>query len=446
MLASFIERIGLRLSTIHVDHKRILRSALLVSIFVMIGKLAGAFKEIAIAYRYGISPTVDAYQLTLTMVTWIPGTVATVLGVVLVPALVKLQRLPIVERTVFLGELQGISVVGGTAIATLLYTTWGPALRMLDPHLSPVTLELSLSMARGMSFIAIFTLFICISAARLQACEKHVNTLLECVPAAVLLLWILAASAGNSIPLTWGTTIGFALQAALLSFFAKRADGIRAGLRFSLRSPQWPSMYRAVGVFVVGQLVMSFVTPLDQYFVSGLGSGAIATLGYANRLLGLVLGIGALAISRAILPVLSGILNGAHPERARSMAFKWSMAMFIGGCAVMLVGWCCANLGVKLMFERGAFTAEDTISVSHLLRWGLVQLPPYFSVLVLVQLFAGEGRFREMAAIAVGNFFVKAVSDYFLIGMMGLSGVLLATALMHAASLVGYVMLARRRS
>ena len=59
-------------------------------------------------------------------------------------------------------------------------------------------------------------------------------------------------------------------------------------------------------------------------------------------------------------------------------------------------------------FQRGAFTAENTEAVAHVLRWGLLQLPFYFGVLILVQLLASQNRYRIMAAIAVGNFALKA--------------------------------------
>lgn len=51
-----------------------------MSLFVLLGKLAGAVKEMAVAYRYGVSGVVDAYQLAFTVVTWIPGTLVSVIA------------------------------------------------------------------------------------------------------------------------------------------------------------------------------------------------------------------------------------------------------------------------------------------------------------------------------------------------------------------------------
>src|SRR3546814_9659439 len=44
-----------RLSNLHSDHRRIAQGALRVAFFLLLGKAAGAFKEMAVAYRYGVS-------------------------------------------------------------------------------------------------------------------------------------------------------------------------------------------------------------------------------------------------------------------------------------------------------------------------------------------------------------------------------------------------------
>ena len=54
----------------------------------------------AVAYRYGVSDAVDAYQFTMTMATWLPVTIVGVLSVVLIPVLVRLRRAERAERMI----------------------------------------------------------------------------------------------------------------------------------------------------------------------------------------------------------------------------------------------------------------------------------------------------------------------------------------------------------
>jgi peptidoglycan biosynthesis protein MviN/MurJ (putative lipid II flippase) len=150
-------------------------------------------------------------------------------------------------------------------------------------------------------------------------------------------------------------------------------------------------------------------------------------------------------VGRAALPVLADIQSRGDRARARATALKWSVMMLGGGALVTLIGWVAAPWGVGLLFERGAFTAEDTIRVAQVLRWGLLQMPFYFGVLILVQLLASQNRYRIMAAIAVANFAVKAILNPILAPAMGPSGIMLATSIMYASSYACYVMVALRR-
>ncbi len=102
----------------------------------------------------------------------------------------------------------------------------------------------------------------------------------------------------------------------MLRVLARKADGIRAFPRFSLKSDQWPTMFRAMGILLVGA-VINISGPLDQYFLAHSGDGAIATLGYATRLLSLLISMGALAISRATLPIISEVLVRGDHVRAQ---------------------------------------------------------------------------------------------------------------------------------
>ena len=117
--------------------------------------------------------------------------------------------------------------------------------------------------------------------------------------------------------------------------------------------------------------------------------------------------------------MLADVQARGDTARARAMALKWSMLMVLAGAAAVAVGWLLAPWGVSVLFQRGAFTAENTEAVAHVLRWGLLQLPFYFGVLILVQLLASQNRYRIMSAIAVGNFALKAGLNVVLAPKMG---------------------------
>lgn len=432
-----------RLSGLHADHRRIAVGAMRVAFFLLLGKAAGALKEMAVAYRYGVSDAVDAYQFTMVMANWLPLTLVGSMSVVLIPVLVRLRKLEPQARRRFLGEIKAWCMVLGCVLGALLWVAWPWVLDWAGKGLTAQARLMSQELLFAFAPAAVLTLMIGLSAARLRAHERHINTLLDSVPAFVILVLVLAAGADPGIgPLLWGTLLGLIIQAVWLLALASRADQVWARPTPSLRSEQWPNLLKAASIMLVGQVAMSFVGPIDQYTAANLGANANATLGYASRLISLLLGVGAASVGRAALPVLADIQSRGDQKRARSMALKWSVLMLLGGAAAAALGIVLAPWGVALLYERGAFTADNTAAVAHVMRWGLVQLPFYFGVLILVQLLASQNRYTSMAAIAVVNFMVKAALNPVLAARMGPAGIMLATSLMYAASFACYFILA----
>ncbi|NLC36228.1 MAG: hypothetical protein GX772_07260 [Alcaligenaceae bacterium] len=435
-----------RYAGLHSDHRRIFSGAFRVAVFLLLGKAAGALKEMAVAYRYGVSEVVDAYQFTMTMANWLPVTLVGALSVVLIPVLVRSRDDDAAVRRRFLAELHGWCLLLGVGLAVLIYMAWPWVLEWVGAGLDAGTRRMSAQLTLAFAPAALLTLMTGLSAARLRARERYINTLLDSVPAVVILIWVLlAATAPDVGPLLWGTLIGYAIQSVWLLRLANRADGGWGRPRLGFNAHYWPDLVKAAGVMLIGQIAMSFVGPIDQYTAANLGANANATLGYASRLLSLLLGLGAASVGRAALPVLADVQRRGDALRARQLALKWSVLMALAGAGVTLAGWLLAPWMVSLLFERGAFSAQDTIRVAEVMRWGLLQMPFYFGVLVLVQLLASQNRYRIMAAIAIANFLLKAAMNYVLAPVMGVSGIMLATSLMYALSYLCYTAVALRR-
>ncbi|MFM0053593.1 murein biosynthesis integral membrane protein MurJ [Caballeronia grimmiae] len=439
MLTSALGALRRRIGNVHTDHRRIARGAVIVSLFVFLGKGTGAFKEMAVAYRYGIGETVDAYQLALTLVSWLPLTLIGELSILLVPLFVGLRDKK-EELTQFLAELEGLCMLLGVGLMALLLVSWPLVAHFTASNLSEHTRTMCLHLLMGLAPVGILSFTVCITAARLQARERHITTLLESVPALVLLCFILALPHPDSLlPLMLGTSLGVAMQALLLRIIARNVDGQTARPRLSFRSPHWGKILHSVSMLMVGGVIISMITPVDQYFLAHVGNGAIATYGYAFRVLTLFTGMGALAISRAILPILAEMLAAKDATRARDTALKWSFVMLVLGAVGAAIAYGLAPWIVQLLFQRGAFTADDAEAVTLVFRTGLLQLPFTFGGFVLIQLFVSEARYRALTFIAVVSFLVKAGGNMLLAPLYGAHGVMLATGLMSVAAFVCYI-------
>lgn len=423
------------LRRLHPDHARIARAGLWLLLFTIIAKLAGAGKEIAIAWRFGRGPEVDAYNLALTLSTWLPATVSAVAAIVLVPVMVRVRSDSCRSEARFLKELNGAALTTGVAFAALTWLAASPFINFFASGLPDATQQLAVDMLQRLAPLALFTVLAGFLVARLQAKQDHRYALLEGLPALAIVALLLAWQAADTLALIAGTLFGAVFQVWLL-YRCAATPGVSQGIAFSFASAQWRALVRAAVFMGAGQFVLSFVTPVDQWYASDLGSGKIATLGYANRIIALGMALGASIIARATLPIFSEAIAGGEGEKVRRNALRWSGAMLLAGMLGAALVWALAMPLTAALFERGAFSPEDTKAVGMALRWGIWQMPPYLSSLVLVSLLAAQGRYRLIATVAALNLLCKVIGNELLADTMGLAGILLSTVTMYMISMV----------
>jgi peptidoglycan biosynthesis protein MviN/MurJ (putative lipid II flippase) len=423
-----------RLAAMHPNHKRIATSAALIAILTIATKLFVAAREMAIAWRYGVGATVDAYQLALTVTTWMPMMLTSVMTVVLVPPLVELQRHPIEQRS-FLAELNGTVLLLAALVAVLTYVAAPLGSALLASTELGTTLRLTDAMSQQMAPIALLIIVTGYLSVRLQSRERFAYTLTEICPAVAIALFVVVpGAAGGTARLVWGTLIGFFLQVLVLCAMTRRAEGGLGQLRFRHRSSQWQKLYGSVAVMAAAQIVLASTVPLDQAFAARIGAGAVATLGYANRIIILITGFGALVLARALLPVLSRAVGDGNHQLGARQARQWSWLLLAFGLCAGAALWLLAPWGVSLVFQRGAFTHDDSEAVAHVLRFGALQLPFYFAGLTAVQWIAARRRYGSLLLIACLAVLLKLVMNLLLIKAFGLAGIMMATAGMYAFS------------
>ena len=112
------------------DSERILLGLIRVSFFMLVVKVFGLFKEIAIANRFGVSDLVDSYTLANAIVFWIPAIWISVINSVFVPLS---HKLPSESKENFQRNLFGVVALAGS-ISTF-------ALIFIATHFFPVIFD-----------------------------------------------------------------------------------------------------------------------------------------------------------------------------------------------------------------------------------------------------------------------------------------------------------------
>lgn len=433
-----VERIRRHLADTESNHRRVAISFIWVGFFALSSRLAGAAKEIGVAWRYGVSETVDAYVFVYSLINW-PVTVwFSVLTVVLVPLATKARHELNAELSRFKRELFGFTLLLGAALAVVFWISLPTLLRSGQAGLSGNELKVALSMVRPLTFLLPIGLLVGLSSTWLIANGTHRNTLFEAVPSITILCALLLPPGLVPEPLVWGSIVGVALQLSALNWSRHDTRALNKP-SFSLRSCLWPVFRGALGLMALGQILMSFTSLIDQFFAAHLASGALSLLNYANRILSLVLSLLAISVARAILPVLADARAKGHTN-VDSFGVRWATWIFLLGILLCVTLWLFAPWVVALLFERGAFTARDTGDVASLLRYSAFQIPFFGFSVAMAQVLTSDQRWNVLLGSGALGICTKTISAYFLTASFGVKGLVLSTAFVYFVNSVYFLL------
>jgi putative peptidoglycan lipid II flippase len=421
-----------RIQNMRSGHHVIARNMTWVALFVFFGFVAKAGKEIAIAHRYGVSLELDAYFFVFNLVSWPATIILSILTATIIPVVARIRQLESGKLPHFRSELLGLALMlglifvflGWLGLPLLLHSSWA--------GLPSTTATLATQMVPSLVLIAPLSILISLFSVWMLAAERQSITLLESLPALVLILILFFFPVGEVQPLVWGTLVGFVIHLIILVIHLLHKGEIETP-KFTQQSSEWSIFWQGFGIVAVGQVLMGLTTIVDQILAAHLGIGAIASLNYANRTLSLLLGLGGIMIVRATLPAFSN-MQAQGFRQLRRFAYQWAGFFFVIGMGIMIGGWLLAPWGIRIVFEHGAFTSDNTEIVATIFRYGLLQLPFYFTGLVLVSLLLSQQRYWAICLIGAINLVVKIISSLLIVPYFGIYGLMISTTIMVAIS------------
>lgn len=431
-----MRRLFNRLKSIDTRHRRIAFGMIQVAVFLAFGRGIGAVKEMAFAWRFGVGPAIDAYAFLFAAVSYPLG----LLLIVYTTAFIPLARKhPIAERASFKSELFGISLLTAFPVALIVFSVLNRLLHWSLIGLSAETVEFGAAVTWIIALLVIPGVLNALFSSWILDRGRHGNTLLEGIPSLCILIAVFSFPPDSIVPLAVSTVIGFTLQSLLLGGLVWRS-GDALSITLSFRSALWAPFLRTAIIVLASQGLLTIVQVTDPIFAAASGgTGSVATLSYANRFLSLLIGIGGTAINRAAISVFSDV-HATEPGRLQQIVRRWLVVLFLGGMLASLLGWIAAPHLIRLFFQRGAFTADDTAIVSSLFQTGLLQLPFHFAALLLYTELASRNAYRPIIIATGFAVAVKLALNLLLLPSMGLHGIPAASVVMQILLLLGLVL------
>ncbi|HXN28205.1 MAG TPA: murein biosynthesis integral membrane protein MurJ [Candidatus Acidoferrales bacterium] len=200
--------------------------------------------------------------------------------------------------------------------------------------------------------------------------------------------WAPPAYRTPAVALAFGIVLGAALQLAMqLPALAKLGMRFRPDVNFADAGVKKVGKLMVPVFFGMGVFQINFFVDTIFAASSRMPEGSISSLYIADRLMELVLGSYAIALSTALLPTMSHqVAEGKHDEMKQTFAFALRVASFITIPAA--VGLILLRVPItQVLFEHGEFMARSTSLTAHALLFYSLGLPAFAAIKLITPMY-----------------------------------------------------------
>lgn len=402
------------------------------AILSVAARTAGLAREVVVAAVFGISGVMDAYLMAFALI-GIPFVVMlNAVQSVLIPAMVGAAG--DARRQVFRSTVTGTLLLMGIVLCVMLL--------VLPQLIGSVGWGFSAQRQQQVAALCYALIpYYVVSAVNilgygaLQADRRFLaNGMLPAVVpvVTVAVLWLFREQVEIQV-LVWGATLGVVAELLLIETLLSRNGLTLLPGAFAGR-PECRSMWRDAVVLMPGTAVMAFVPLIDQTLASGLGEGAIASLGYGARLPAAINSILVTAIGISALPYLANMIHEGRLQEfeytiERISGALLALGLIAAGLLMITSGWI-----VEIIYERGAFDRHAREAVVPIQQVYSAQLPGMLVGMLATRVHIAQGRGRTLTVVAIFSTLLYAACAWWLSTWAGAVGIAATAAIISSVN------------
>ncbi|MDX9870840.1 MAG: murein biosynthesis integral membrane protein MurJ [Clostridia bacterium] len=428
--------------------KKVAQAAGILMIAMVLSRILGYVRDMVIYARFGQNSFTDAYNAAFSIPDFLYYLlVGGALSSAFIPVFSSLIATKkekegwIVASTIF--NIIIILMLIGIAIGMI----FAPALiRLLVPGFDEVNMALTVSMTRIMFVQTFFMALNGISMGILNSYQQFM------APAVGAVLYNFGIIAIGLLLSPYLGIVGFAVgvvAGAALNFAVQLPALIRLGLRYrpviDLNHPG----VRKIGALILPVLIGLSVTHFNLFVNQNLGStlpeGMISALRAAQRIMQLPIGVFAIAIAVAVFPTLTG-----HAAREEKQQFKQTMSLGVRTILFITIPSAIGLMAlrtpvIRLLFQQGLFTPEDTEATAYALLFYCIGLFAYSAIQLLNRVFYALQDTRTPVTVGILTILINIALNFWLIGSLAHGGLALAYSLAGIVNMIGLLVVLRIR-
>lgn len=427
---------------------KVAKAAGIIMVAMVLSRIIGYIRDMVIYARFGQNNFTDAYNAAFSIPDFLYYLlVGGALSSAFIPvfssyiATKKEEDGWLVASTIFniIMILMSIGIVLGIIFSPVL-------IHIMVPGFSPENIDLTVKMTRIMFFQ---TFFMALNGISMGILNSYHHFLAPAVGSVMYNLGIIVV--GLALTPYLGIT-GFAVGVvvgAFLNFLIQLPALLKIGLRYQLVMDLQHPGVRKIGTLIIPVLIGLSVTHFNLFVNQNLGSslpeGMISALRAAQRIMQLPIGVFAIAIAVATFPTLTG-----HAARNEWTDFKKNMSLGVRTIIFITLPSAAGLIALKtpvvrLLFQQGKFTPEDTSATAYALLYYCLGLFAYSAIQLLNRVFYSIQDTKTPVTVGVFTIFVNIALNFLLIKPLGHGGLALAYSLAGFINMLGLLYILRKK-
>ena len=226
--------------------------------------------------------------------------------------------------------------------------------------------------------------------------------------------------------LSWGV-----LAAGILQLAVVYLGVLHAGMSIGLRFPRFTPNVKRLLILAVPAAITGGITQINQLIGQAIASaqdGAISALQYADRIYQLPLGVVGIAVGVVLLPELSRALKGGNLREAGNLQNRSIEFVLFLTIPAAFALWILSDEIIRVLYERGAFHAQNTEIVGSILAIYGIGLPAFVLIKALQPGFYAREDTKTPMRFSVVAVAVNCAAALTLFPRLGAPGIAIAEA------------------
>ena len=417
-------------------------ASILITTVGLLSKGFGFFREVVYANSYGLETNFDIYLIGAAIPLIINTAVFFLAQNYFIPVYHREKQNNLIKSIDFINSSFWLFLISSLILTILLYlftpliiNTYIPA---AGEDLKLIASKIFTIFLATIPFNAVYALLASFLQAEFDFKNPAISALFQNIFIIILVYFFENVLSIYAIPI--GYLIGSVVQFVYLFTVSSRKENFRLK-KFALQtSKSWVSNHFFFFIILI-EIINQLYILIDRYFYGKVEPGGIASLNYSSVLFGLPIAIFSLALSTAIFPQFTKSINNKDNESLEGHFIKGISMNLLVFIPITLIFIYYGNGLIKIMYERGKFTSNDTLMTYEILRIYAFSLIFYASYSIINKLIYGAGLVKQLLFITAGVFLIKVILNFYLVGnyqQEGLAGS--TTACYIILSIIGYIL------